>query len=318
VKSRIIALLTILVLILLILPAHAQETITRITAQELTCGGEPIAGEFTTAREERTYTINAVAGTTISVSIKAIAQQPQMIALITDPTNFGIAISAGNMDNGQTVYFPGRLQTDIQLNGIILPGTGEYSLRVLNSDFRNYRFSTDEYLVFDTDGRGGIGAFNIVLECIGPDGRPIIPVDPTPAPEPTAISQPSFDFGVPALPAQDFSVGVTLPLQPGVANMGSISPGFQGIFGYTFPASAGDTVSLTFNREQGNLSLGLAVIAEDNTIAFQSTLAGASNLTVSFPVAVAGTYTIGVYVTNIAAPAAPENTTFTIQASIGS
>ncbi|MBL8154125.1 MAG: PPC domain-containing protein [Anaerolineae bacterium] len=309
----------VLLFMLVAIPVYAQETIDRIPPQELVCGGELVAGEFTTARQERVYTIFARAGTTISLSIKAIAQQPQMVALITDRTNFGITISAGIAGSANTAYNPLGLQSEILLNDIILPATGEYSLRVLNSLFWYYDFSTGEYYVSDPDtARGGIGAFNIVLECIGPDGRPITPVDPTPAPEPTAISQPSFDFGVPALPAQDFSVGVTLPLQLDVANMGSISPGFQGIFGYTFTASAGDMVTLTFNREQGNLSLGLAVIAEDNTIAFQSTLAGASNLTVSFPVAVAGNYTIGVYVTNIAAPIAPENTTFTIQATIGS
>lgn len=316
-KSQITVLMTVLILSLLIIPTHAQETLTRIAAQKLTCGAEPVAGEFTTAREERTYTINVTAGTTISISIKAIAQQPQMMALITDRTNFGIAISDGRLSYGRTAYELGNLQTEIQLNGIILPATGDYTLRVLNSSFRQYSFETNEYLIRAGEARGGIGAFNITLECIGPDGRPITS-EPTPAPEPTAAPQTSFGFGLPAMPAQDFSVGVTLPLQLDVANMGSISPGFQGIFGYTFAANAGDNVTLAFNREQGNLSLGLAVIAEDNTIAFQTTLAGASNLTVTFPVPAAGTYTIGVYLTNISAPAALENTTFTIQASIGS
>lgn len=153
------------------------------------------------------------------------------------------------------------------------------------------------------------GAYEISVQCVPPPGAtPVAPVaTPTLAP-PT--------YGFPGAPPQDFAVGVTLPLQPGIANPGTISAGFPGIFGYTFEASAGNTVDLSFTRQSGNLSLGLAVVGADSTVVFQTSLIGATSLSATFPIPASQTYTIGVYIINIAAPASPQNTGFTIQAAV--
>ncbi len=159
------------------------------------------------------------------------------------------------------------------------------------------------------------GLYTLYIDCTLSDGTIMKAGEerPTEAPVPMLGS---VEFGFPGAPPQDFSVGVTLPLQAGVANPGTISEGFQGIFGYTFEASAGNTVDLSFVRQSGNLSLGLAVVGADNTVVYQTSLIGATSMSASFPIPISQTYTIGAYLINLSAPASPENTGFTIQASI--
>lgn len=180
-------------------------------------------------------------------------------------------------------------------------------MREIEFDIRNNTTNNRLYYLEST----GLffGAYEISVQCVPPPGTtPTAPVaTPTLAP-PT--------YGFPGAPPQDFAVGVTLPLQPEIANPGTISAGFPGIFGYTFEAGAGSTVDLSFARQSGNLSLGLAVVGADNTVVFQTSLIGATSLNATFPIPDAQTYTIGVYLINISPPASPQNTGFTIQAVV--
>lgn len=131
----------------------------------------------------------------------------------------------------------------------------------------------------------------------------------------TNISLPMPDFGFASITPQDFSEGVTIPLQFGLANPGSLSSGFKGIFGYSFSGTEGDIFDLAFERLDGNLNLGLGIISADNTPVFQTSLISTSSLTVDFTLPTTDEYTIGIYVLELAPPDSPESTNFTIQVS---
>lgn len=152
------------------------------------------------------------------------------------------------------------------------------------------------------------GAFTIYLGCTLRDGTVINPGDSAGG---------AFEgVGFPGLPSMDFTGGVTVPFMLDAPNAGGINPGFDSVFGFTLDASAGDRFDLTFMRTSGNLNLGLAVLAPDNTVVYQASLVNAERMNTLFTFPVAGQYTIGVWKMDIAAPTAPENTSFQLTGTL--
>jgi len=135
-------------------------------------------------------------------------------------------------------------------------------------------------------------------------------------PAPEAAPVPFTGVGFPGVAAKDFSDGITIPFTLDAPNAGAINPGFGSVFGFTLDASAGDRFDLTFTRTGGNLNLGLAVLAPDNTVVYQASLVNAERASALFTFPADGQYTIGVWKIDIAPPAAPENTAFQITGTL--
>jgi hypothetical protein len=234
-----------------------------------------------------TYTISLSAGDTITVRVQRIG----------DFLRFGVGI-LGLQSNRLTESFHSG---DVAQIDVTVPANGVYTV---------YIWGNDETQV---------GVYEAFFGCTLRNGTVIAPGDVvTPDQSPTvAPSVASFSgFGFPGLAPVDFTQGVTIPFTPGTPNTGSISDGFVGIFGFTFSGNTGDVFDLSFERLSGNLNLGLAVLSEQNEIAFQASLVTSSSLSTRFTLPSTGGYTIGVFRIELLPPAAPEATTFQITGAI--
>jgi hypothetical protein len=164
------------------------------------------------------------------------------------------------------------------------------------------------------------GDYNFFIGCTLADGVVIEPgdvlPDSTPTPPPVSANTTFSGFGFPGLSPVDFSEGVTVPFTMGSPNTGSISAGYEGIFGFLFTGNQGDTMRLDFTRVSGNLNLGLAVLSADNQVAFQASLVTSNSLSTDFVLPVTGDYTIGVFPIDLIPPDAPEATTFQITGTL--
>jgi hypothetical protein len=172
------------------------------------------------------------------------------------------------------------------------------------------------------------GAFTVYVGCTLRDGTVINPGDNAEASggiggivgnmlgsevgTTTSTEQPFSGVGFPGLPPADFANGITIPFTLGSPNVGAINPGFDSVFGFTVDANGGDKFDLTFTRMSGNLNLGLAVLAPDNTIVYQASLVNAERMNTLFTFPTSGQYTIGVWRIDLLPPATPENTAFTL------
>lgn len=315
-KSKFIALLAGILIVFLAVTVNAQDAVVnRVPPRPLICGGGLNQDEFTTSRDERTYTISATAGTTINISIRAIAsQQPRMIVLLTDPSDFGVAISDGRMDAGQTVYFPNNMQSQIQLNNLVLPATGDYTLRIVNFDFSNFSFANNEYMVSSIQGVGGVGAYFLSLDCWDINGDPIVPaleLTPSPTTETNTVQETSIAGLIPNL------VGVqTASLATGETVSNTINVGTDLAFAYLLEGKVGQQLSLNIKRLAGNLNVGLVVLSPSNELLSQFSMVGVNELTISILLPASGQYTIGVFRIDLLPPANPEETAYQLQATL--
>jgi len=162
------------------------------------------------------------------------------------------------------------------INVVISSSNPDLVVAVYDSAYADIRDSTIR----------GYGAFTIYLGCTLRDGTVINPGD--------SASGAFASVGFPGLPSMDFTGGITVPFMLDAPNAGGINPGFDSVFGFTLDGSAGDKFDLTFTRTSGNLNLGLAVLAPDNTVVYQASLVNAERMNTLFTFPVAGQYTIGV------------------------
>ncbi len=314
-KVKQIALLLALMVMAVNLRVYAQGNVNLVPAQDIMCG-DLLEGEFLTPLEERTYSLSADAGTTVSISITAIAQQPKMFVLLTDPSNFGLAISDGRMDAAQTVYFPGKMQSQNQLTDLVLPATGKYKIRLVNFVYRNFNFATNDYMVFQGDGLGGTGLYSISLTCIDRFGDPIPPLENTNTNTETQSNDTQGTVAPNLIP--DFSSTPRIPLTAGLPMGGGLSADANIPSAYTIDGSKDQQLTLEINRLAGNLNVAVVLISPTNEVMNFSSLIGSKSLTISTLLPDNGTYTIGVFRVDLLTPASPENTAFQLQASLSS
>lgn len=262
--------------------------------------GAIVDSEFTAnnQNEQHYYTLDLAAGDAISVEIIPVGTTPNTYFYIYDRNDarlFGFNNRGWGAGNGQ----PDRV------SDFVVPSTGEYTIR---------------------SGSNSAAAYTILVGCLYRDGRRVNPGDvvspvTTTGTSQTTDTQPPVDtfsgVGFPGLAPVDFSQGVTLPLTlGGVPNAGSISDGFEGIFGYTFTANQGDQFALSFTRQGGNLNLGIAVITSNNVVVFESSLMNARVLITQFTLPVTGDYTIGVYRSSLLQPTDAQATSFQITGTV--
>jgi len=244
------------------------------------------------------YDFDANAGDTVNFSSIPFSNASTIGIYIYDPSGDNVA-NTNTFSGGEVA----------SINNFIIPASGRYQLRVYE---RNERPA----------------AYSICLGCTLRDGTVIEPgqivveTDTSTDTSSTTSSsssaqQPIFTgFGFPGLQAVDFSNGVTVPMQFGTPNVGSLSAGFQGIFGYSFNGQAGQALNLAFTRTSGNLNLNIALISADNQVIFQTVLVAGNTFTTSLILPVDGDYTLGVSIVDLVSPPMPENTGFRIDATL--
>lgn len=262
--------------------------------QSANCGAF-IDNEVARDRELHRYFIHLSRGDHFKVRVVSLASAYESLTLdigLVAPNDF--VISRLDYDNEK--------EETIETDALSVSGT--YKLYV-----RSYTNTT--------------GSYNVAITCVLADGTVVNPGDtqtisanPSESSQDAVSSEANVQFGFPGLASVNFGQGVTIPLNFGTPNTGSISPGFEGIFGFTFTANAGDIMDLGFTRMSGNLNLGFAVLSSDNQVAFQASLVTSNVLSTQFNVPATGDYTIGVYPISLIPPDAPETTTFQISGTL--
>jgi len=272
--------------------------------------GTIIEGEFTLNFEFHPYDLEVSAGDVLDLSVIPLGNQLEVGLTVNGPSGLGVAISRGEFYSDGEIHVI-RPEANPRINTGQLSANGRHRIGVMN-----------HYLDRPFEGSSrGIGVYTLFIGCTLRDGTVIEPGDtiaddPPPvedtneSPATTPAVAPAFGF--PGLAPVDFSNGVTVPLQAEAPNSGSISPGFEGIFGYSFSGNADETVTLEFTRQSGNLNLGIVVLSADNQVAFQASLLNSNSLTTEFALPVDGDYTIGVFRIELLTVDAPEATSFTV------
>ena len=280
--------------------SQAQEEINP-DAQQVECG-DIIEGEFSQDFELVDYLIDLEPGQQITIQATPVGEALEFAIVLLGPTNLGITLSNRGYNSPDPAIVSG-----------VLSARGRYVIRLSNAGlYEDGRIWT---------ARGGVGVYNMFIRCTLRDGTVIEPGDTIaddPAPVEDTDENPATTtaiapaFGFPGLNPVDFTNGVTVPLQAEAPNTGSISPGFEGIFGYSFSGSAGETVTLDFERQSGNLNLGLVVLSADNQVAFQASFINSQTLNTTFMLPVDSDYTVGVFRIDLSSVDAPEPTSFTV------
>jgi hypothetical protein len=305
-KSKLYLSVVLLLLVFLSVNFVNAQDINRVPPLEITCG-DIIEGEFVTALEERTYTLNAAAGTTVDIAVNAISDQPRFIAMVTDPSNFGIAIRDGQMRSGRDGYYIVNVQSQVQIEDLILAATGAYTIRLANFEFSVYSFEANRYSFPRPEG--GVGAYTLTINCIDRNGNPILPPEQSPDPLPAPV-QPTASL------IPDLSSVALIPLIAGVPMGGGVAIDPGAPTAYIIEGSEGQQLTLSLQRLAGNLNLGVVVLAPNNEALSFASLIGGGELSLSATLPTSGSYTVGIFRVDIAPPAVPEPTAFQIQATL--
>lgn len=245
------------------------------------------------------YTIQASAGTVITVVVEPIGDSFNPYLVLQNSVGTEI-LQFNSSPGGENEVF------------------GDYTISSSNSILLIYAGSPNDTRTGYSNFNNATyyGAYIISLACTLRDGTYIaagstVNIEDLPVRPQTPV------LGFPGLPPVDFSDGITIPLTPDTPNTGSINPGFDSVFGFTFEGIEGATVSLEFNRLSGNVALGLAVISDSNQIAYMSALVSSTAMSLTFTLPSAGQYTIGVFRIDLVPLPSPEATSFTVEATMG-
>jgi hypothetical protein len=268
------------------------------------------------------------AGTKLNLSVKPLGDGSDLFIFLVDPGE-GEITRLNNAGPGQAEEFIEYPISSSSAKIRVMGANPRVSVKQTNDELKNhplariiYGASTGGYGIDNYVGKW-YGAFTISLGCILRDGTVINPGDtlqPTNQVSPTAVptlspQDPTFT-GFPGLPPTNFANAVTIPLTSGTPSAGSISAGFDGVFGFTFDGKAGSTVELGVKRLSGNLNLGVVVLSADNKVVFQASLVTSSALTTTFSLPSDGQYTIGVFRVDLLPPDAPQPTAFQVTAKV--
>lgn len=193
---------------------------------------------------------------------------------------------------------------------------------------------SDIYLIQVFDNNYTSGSYTVSVGCELPDGTIIEPGDRAQVIDPAeydalyeaeieaqaaagASSVADFSgYGFPGLDAVSFEAAINVPLVFDAPNTGSLAADGGTPYAYTFSASAGDALDLSFARLSGNLNLALAVVHDQNTVVFYSGMVAEGTLFMRFTLPLDGDYTIGVYAPNLLPPDDPAATVFQLQVTL--
>lgn len=291
--------------------ALAQDVVT-VGPIETQCGAA-LEGELVDPFEQHVYTIELAPGDTIRAQGAHVGDQLRTSISLIDSENR--LVTATNFNLGRT--FPNAQPT---MDSGVVSARGTYKLFV-----RNYPAKpvNGEYSYGSATNKGsrGTGIYFLYVSCTLRDGTVINPGETL---EPVSVQVTESetapissipDFGFMGLSPVDFYKGVTIPLNFEAPNVGSIPPGFDSIFGYNFNGNAGDSIGFQFTRN-GNINLGIAIIAEDNTLIFQSIMTASDFILTQFILPTSSSYTIGVFSFDGTQPVDAQSTSFEITVTL--
>lgn len=283
---------------------------------EVHCG-DIIEAELTASTRSHSYKLQVSAGTELNMGVTPIgASLNPIIFLIDQGDNLIAVVNSKSAGESEAVS-----------NFVVSSSNPE--IVVIGNDSGNTSTFYYLYEARDVSGYLGttLGLYQLSIGCKDRQGNVINPGDnlipPTPQPADNGennnnppINAPFSGFGFPGLAPVDFTNGVTIPLQVNALNIGSILTGFEGIFGFSFSAEAGQAMSLDFTRTAGNLNLGIVLLSADNQVAFQASLVTSTTLSTDLVIPVSGEYTLGVFRIDLIPPSAPENAAFTLTTTL--
>lgn len=275
-----IFILFVLSFIVFVLPVSAQSNVQ--------CGSI-VEGEFTEGSKRQDYFINLAPGDKLKVDGTSVGDYLTFYITVIGPSK-------------RTIRDSGNYYNNPSLETGTLSAPGTYTIDVHT---------------------GGIGIYTLYIGCTLRDGTVIEPGDVPPTStttgNTTTPSQPVAPVftgvGFPGLAPVDFSQVAKLPLPAGIAMGGAVTATGGEILGYTFSASAGDKLDLSFTRASGNLNLGLVVLSADNKVVYMAAMVTSETMTTRFTVPAAGEYTIGVFRLDLMSPPDPQPTAFQLQVS---
>jgi hypothetical protein len=249
--------------------------------------GTILEAEFTPDNTSHFYTVELVAGDSITVKTDPIGDFLDIAITVLDPRDSQIKKEYST--NGRTV----ELTTT-------LSASGRYTINVYGHQ------------------DNPIGAYALYLGCTLRDGTVIAPGDAVPMPSEPVVEEPvevpTFSgFGFPGLAPVDFSTITRLPLIEGVPLSGVITPTGGEIIGFTAGAEAGNVLDLRFTRLSGNLNLGIVVLSPDNKVEFQVSLITSNTFSTQIVLPITGEYIVGVFRIELNPPENPEGTAFQVQ-----
>lgn len=283
-----------------LIPAQAQTQ----TLPPLNCG-DIVEAENSAQRPLLQYQLQIPAGTTLNARFEPLGQTVNVVAALYDSGDnfiFGVNNTTAGED-------------EVIENVAIATSNPTLAVSTYGSDSR-----TDPDITYYVSSvMKNFGAFTIYIGCTLRDGTVIAPGDTAVASGAGGASQvaPFSGFGFPGLSPVDFTNAIAIPFQMGdVPNVGSIAPGFESVFGFSFEGSTGDTLALDFTRLSGNMSLNLTVLSANNEVAYQASLVTSNSMSSTFTLPSSGTYTVGVSKSTVGAPATPENTTFQLTGTL--
>ncbi len=281
-------------LLLTLVPVNAQ------SARSLNCG-DIIEGELTPNDSMHEYTINVQAGTTIDIIVEPIGNAFNPYLLFYDSGGGEFALANANkagVAEQLLDYQISSTNSKLSVYGAFPNSEGRYA-------------SAGEYF----------GAYIASLGCTLRDGTVINAGDAAPPAvsnltSPSSLASVFSGTGFPGLAPVDFTNGITIPFTAGVPNTGSVSSGFEGVFGFTLDVNAGETYAFDFSKISGNLNLGIAILSPDNKIVFYGGMIASSRLATDVLFPSAGQYTIGVFRVDLLPPDTLEATAFQVTATL--
>ncbi len=290
-------------LVILFWGGVAQNAVAQ-SATRLECGAI-IESEFTDNLETDEYVIALSPGDTLTISGRPLGDLLHFSIGLYGPTGIHIVRSR------HQTYGAGYVVPDPSIISGVISARGDYIIKAGNSELRE-----NGTLVSGSSRWGGVGIYTLFVGCTLRDGTIIEPGQRAPE---TLVDPaiPTFSgTGFPGLPPIDFTNGVTIPFMAGIPNAGSLSPGFEGVFGFTLDVNAGETYSFDFTRVTGNLNLGITILSADNQVVFYGGMIASNRLSTDVTFPASGQYTIGVFRVDLLPPAAPENTAFQVMATL--
>jgi hypothetical protein len=313
--SRKLSTLIIVVVVTLLLSTTPSPLIAQ-AGRILKCG-DIVEGEVVKAEQNKLvfwrgerfgdfYNLDIKAGTRVNIAVSPLGKTFNSAFVLLDSGGTPVLVVnksvAGELDN----------LTDFELGSSkqILVVIGIHPKYATNEDPPGWSFGS----AGNVAAGQYFGAYRVNVGCTLPDGKVIEPGDSASTTSNPAPSAPAFTgVGFPGLPPVDFSKVAKIPLPPGTAMAGAITPTGGEILGYVFDGKANSTPELTFTRLSGNLNLGLVVLSEDNKVVYQASLVTSKAMTTTIELPKDGKYTVGVFRIDLLPPAAPEATAFQVQ-----
>ncbi|MFN8491515.1 MAG: PPC domain-containing protein [Caldilineaceae bacterium] len=314
-----LTILSISLFLLLLLPVFPTAIVYSQNETSVRCG-EIIDGQFGQNAEEHIYLLTMQSRESFEVTVQPVGDFLKTVLGIYGPS--GLLLALSNSDEGN---YRGQVSKSPKLTSGILSAKGIYKIRVTNTavDINN------DALVTNVAYSGGIGDYALSIGCTKSNGSKIEPGDgpqstPTTAPLPTPTVRPGTlisttvafkGAGFPGLAPVDFSDVAPVPLKVD-RPMGGVLPLDNQILGFTLDAKANDVLDLSYERESGNLNIGIVVLSATNKVVFQASLVTSESLATRFTLPEAGKYTIGVFRINLVNPDKPQPTAFQLLAKL--